>query len=169
MPNQNVAIFAAIGLAAASWARMEQHIDAIIIQINKESHSTIEIDLYDENHPKPFTDKIDLLKSYFNKHPALAEDAEYIRDFATGLLRLAVERNEMIHGVLEAYDAVNGTYTLNGIRYRKKTKDFLNRRQVSPVGRIKSFAKMVNIAHYGLCEISKKLFTFDAIERLRKT
>lgn len=139
-------------------------IDAILVQINKEAHSDEHLALYDENHPRPFTDKIDRLKTYFKRHPALSRYKDEVLDYARGLLILAVERNEALHGILEDYDRQKQTYSLNGMRYRKKTNDFLNRHQVNQIGRIQS----VNLAHYGLCEISKQLFTLDGVERLQR-
>lgn len=166
-PDENTEIFAKVGLAAATWARMEQHIDAILVQINKAHYSDETLDLYDEDHPRPFTDKIDLLKRYFNKHPGLSKYTDTVRDFAGGLLKLSIERNEAMHGVLEEFDRIKQTYTLNGMTYRRKTKDFRNRHQVSPIARINDFIRLTNLAHYGLCEISKELFTTDAAERLQ--
>lgn len=40
LPDECHTLFADYGLAAASWARMEQHIDAILVQINKETTLT---------------------------------------------------------------------------------------------------------------------------------
>ena len=168
-PHDSVELFAKLGLAAATWARMEQHIDAMLVQINKAHHSDETLKLFDEDHPRPFVAKIDLLKSYFNKHPGLSKYTDTVRDLASGLLKLATERNEAMHGILEAFDRCKQTYTLNGIRYRGKTNDFLNRHQVNPLGKIDAFISLTNTAHYALCDISKELFTSEAVERLRRT
>jgi len=73
-------VFLALGHAAAAWSRFEQHIDSILLQVNKEQHSNEILSLYDPNHPRPFKDKIRLLKRYFNKHPALKDYRNKIRD-----------------------------------------------------------------------------------------
>jgi hypothetical protein len=166
-PERYKRLFVAIGHAAMSWARMEQHIDAILVQINKAQHSGETLDLYDPDHPKPFSDKIRMLKDYFNKHPALRPHTEAVRDFATGLMTLSTERNELLHGVLADYAIDTLTIRLDRIQYRRKTDDFLFRTHAYPLGRLQAFTHLVNLAHYGLCEISKELFTTDALERLR--
>jgi hypothetical protein len=166
-PQQNQEILSAIGLAAVSWARMEQHIDAILQQINKEHHSNADLRLFDPDHPRPFSAKLRLLKNYFNKHPGLASHTETVRDFVTGLKKLAVDRNEILHGVLQDFDPQSKRYTINGVTYRKATNDFFHRHQVNDLERIHNFTKLVNLAHYGLCDVSRDLFTVDGVARLQ--
>src|SRR5215469_7794592 len=62
----------ALGRLAATWGRLEQQIDTIILQINKRHHSSEVRALFDPEHPVSFRKKIQLLKKYFNQHPALA-------------------------------------------------------------------------------------------------
>lgn len=109
-----------------------------------------------------------MLKRYFNKHPGLAQYTETVIDCATGLKRLSKDRNELLHGVLEDYDREQGHIMINGVQYRPSTKDFLNRHQTFPAGKLKAFAGLVNLAHYTLCEVSKELFTPDAVARLQR-
>jgi hypothetical protein len=168
LPDQCQNLFADYGLAAASWARMEQHIDAILVQINKENHSDELLDLYDEGHPGTFDTKIKMLRRYFNKHPGLTRYTETVIDCATGLKRLSKDRNELLHGVLEDYDPDLGHIMINGMQYRHATKDFLNRHQTFPVGKLQAFASLVNLAHYALCDVSRELFTLDAVARLQR-
>lgn len=47
------AVMLALGYIGASWARLEKHINVLIIQINKAQHSTEELNLYDPDHPSP--------------------------------------------------------------------------------------------------------------------
>jgi hypothetical protein len=168
LPGQCDQLFADYGFAAASWARMEQHIDAILVQINKEQHSDEFLDLYDERHPGTFDTKIKMLRRYFNKHPALAQYTDTVIDCATGLKRLSKDRNELLHGVLEDYDPTKSLIMINGMQYRPATKDFLNRHQAFPAAKLEAFANLVNRAHYALCDVSKELFTQDAVARLRR-
>lgn len=164
-PQENQEIFFWIGLASTSWARMEQHIDAIIMQVNKPSNNH---DLFDPDHPKPFGDKIKRLKRLFAHHPDLLEYSPTVDDFSRGLLELAEERNALLHGVLEDFNKANDTFTLNGCRYRKRENDFHHRHQVIPVQRLRELCRLTNIAHYGLCEISKELFTPEFGAKLQR-
>lgn len=167
-PEQYPALFFDYGLAAASWARMEQHIDAILVQINKEDHSDNLLDLYDERHPGTFDQKLKMLRRYFNNHPGLAKYTEDVLDCATGLKRLSKDRNELLHGILEGVDSVAGTIMLNGMQYRNATNDFLNRHQTFPAGKLKAFAELVNMAHFKLCGVSKELFSVDGVAQLQR-
>lgn len=166
-PEQNQEILLAIGHAAASWARMEQHLDGILQHINKEAHSG-NLNLFDPDHPRPFGAKLRLLKSYFNKHPALSAYRETVQDFICGLKKLAPVRNEIMHSVLENYDSQTRRYTINGVVYQKASNDFRHRRRDAPIENILSFTRLVNLAHYGLCEVSKELFTPDGAAKLRR-
>ena len=46
----------AYGRIAASWARLEHHIDALLVQINKPDHSEA---LFVDKHPTAFSKKIE--------------------------------------------------------------------------------------------------------------
>jgi hypothetical protein len=61
-------LWRAIGLAACAWARLEQHLDAVLIHVNQPKHSE---KLHDPDRPIGFKRKIKLLKRWFNQHPVL--------------------------------------------------------------------------------------------------
>ena len=166
-PDQYQELMQAIGHEAASWARMEQHLDAILVQINKIHHSNEVFDLYNPDHPRPLSDKLRLLKRYFNRHPGLSRYKDTIRDFSGAVKKLAVERNELMHGVLEDYDHAKKIVTLNGMTYRKKTNDFHNVTQSFELAKLHDVARLTNLAHYMLCDVSKELFTADGVKRLQ--
>lgn len=65
-PDVPRSVYAAVGKAAMAWARLEQHLDAVLLQVNKKRFSE---SLYRE-HPGTFIGKVRLLKDWFNKHPA---------------------------------------------------------------------------------------------------
>jgi hypothetical protein len=170
-PETAIPAFLALGHAAAAWGRLEQHIDAILLQVNKEQHSNEILALFDPNHPRPFTDKIKLLKKYFNRHPALTEFKEKIRSFANTAKTLAQERNEYIHGIFERYDPQSKTIFLHGIRPKFDPKNpYLFGIALSgvPLEVLVGFAVIVNKANDELEIISRALFTQAAIERLQK-
>jgi hypothetical protein len=97
-------LFLALGLAAAAWARLEKHINSILIQVNKRQHSNEITALYDPNYPTKFSDKIRLLKKYFNQHPALKDFREKITNFASDAKKLSIDRNIYLHSVIQSYD-----------------------------------------------------------------
>ncbi|THD65326.1 MAG: hypothetical protein E7813_15290 [Bradyrhizobium sp.] len=167
-PTEASEALAVIGHTAVSWARMEQHIDAMLIQINREQHSDELIDLYDENHPGTFDAKIKMLKRYFNKHPALSQYTETVIDCATGLKTLAEDRNLLMHGALQDYDPSTKMMTINSTKYQRRTDDFSCRTQPFSVPQLVRHAAIVNLAHHKLCEVSRQLFTVDAVERLQR-
>jgi hypothetical protein len=165
------AIFFALGHGAAAWARMEQHIDAVLMQVNKEQHSNDILALFDPDHPRPFTDKLRLLKRYFNKHPALRKHKEAIRSFAKTALILAEERNTYLHGILEYYDEQAKVITIKSIKPKHDPKNpyvFTIATSAVPLETLQGFAKIVNRANDALEEVSRALFTQDAVAKLRK-
>ena len=166
-PEQAPEVFAALGRAFSAWARMEQHVDAILMQVNKVNHSTPELDLFDEKHPAPFVDKIDRLKEYFNKHPALEQYRDHVVDIANGLLELADERNSYAHGNFESFDAETQYVTINSVRYQRKTNDYLCRKRELPLALILNTARLANIANAMLADVSTKLFTIEGAASLR--
>lgn len=170
-PDGAQAVFLALGLGAASWARLEQHIDAVLMQVNKEQHSTEILSLFNPDHPLPFTDKIRLLKRYFNKHPALKEHTEAIRSFAKVAKILGQERNIYLHGILERYDSETKTIFIRSVKPLHDPKNpyaFGIAAYSVPLETLQSFAEFANKANDHLEEISRALFTPDAVARLRK-
>ena len=168
-PNSAATALAAIGLVAASWARMEQHIDLILIQINKAEHSDEIVDLYTPYHPGTFDKKVKLLKQYFNRHPALAALKDPAIDAATGLKRIAEDRNILIHGILESFDLTTQEITINVTKFHPKTDDFSSRIAVWPIRRLEAHAEVVNRAHNQLCQVSRQLFRPDTASLLQRS
>ncbi len=148
---------------------MEQHIDLILMQINKAEHSDEIVDLYLPHHPGTFDKKIKLLKQYFNRHPALAQMKEPAIDAANGLSKIAVDRNALIHGIFEEYDPATKSITINVTKFRPKTDDFVSIVVVWPLRRLKTHADIVGMAHNQLCDVSRQLFTPTAVELLRRS
>lgn len=170
-PTEATEALLALGHAAAAWGRLEQHIDAVLMQVNKEQHSNEILDLYDPEHPRPFTDKLRLLKDYFNKHPGLASFTEKIRSFAIVAKSLSLERNEYVHGILEGYDPASQTIIIKSIRPKRDPNNpYLFKITVSgvPLATLQGFTDIVNKTNDELETISRQLFTQSAIEQLRK-
>jgi hypothetical protein len=170
-PSIAPAVFLALGHAAAAWARLEQHIDSILLQVNKQQHSTEILSLYDPRHPNPFTDKIRLLKKYFNKHPALKNYKDKIRAFAKVAKQMAAERNTFVHSVIQGYNQKTKRLDLVSIGPLYDPKNpylFKITRYNPPLSHVQGFATFINRANNYLEEITRQLFTADAVAKLRK-
>lgn len=167
----NVTLFAVMGRLASAWSRLEQHVDSILLQVNKKQHSNEVLSLFDPNHPRPFTDKIRLLKKYFNKHPALRGYKEQIRVFTKRAKELGEDRNIYLHSVIQSYNERTEIVEFLSIRPIYDPTDpykFRIKRYKPPLSHIRNFVTVVNSANNYLEEISRRLFTDDAVARLRK-
>jgi len=107
-----------IGLSACTWARLEQHIDMVLIHLNQPKHSE---KLHDPDHPIGFKRKIKLLKRWFNQHPALAEHRASLRQITTKMLALSKTRNAFLHSILDSYDPSTKTAVFRAVRAMSPT------------------------------------------------
>jgi hypothetical protein len=101
-PDDHTPLFAALGFAGSAWARMEQQLDIVLIHINKEQHSAR---LYQPEYPIAFERKIKLAKLWFNQHPPLERYREDIRLFTSNIKQIAPIRNNLIHSILQEWNA----------------------------------------------------------------
>jgi hypothetical protein len=157
-------LWRAIGFAACIWARMEQHIDAILIHLNQPRHSE---NLCDPDHPIGFRQKIKLLKRWFNQHPALAKHREAIRKITSDLLVLSKTRHMLLHSILDAYDPRTKTATFRSIK-PKTQMTFTVYKHTGTVDNLVAFADRTRNVYLRLARISPQLFMPDAIELLRR-
>src|SRR5215204_5755330 len=156
-------LWRAIGLAACTWSRLEQHVEVVLIHLNQREHSE---KLYDEDHPIGFKRKIKLLKRWFNQHPALAEHRDTLRTITTDMLSLSVTRNTFLHSILDSYDPATSTATFRAVRPTSDTTYAVSK-HVGTVGTLINFAGAVQDTHLRFARISTGLFTADAAARLR--
>ena len=157
--------FEALGYAAASWARFEQHIDAILIHINKKKYSK---KLYNKDFPVAFTGKIRLLKRWFNQHPALAQHTKQIREITSRQKVLRLDRNRFLHSILEHYDPATQEVTLRRITFEGNDK-FRIEKFISPLALIVKFAEVTNLANRCLKTVSNAIFTESVVSQLEKS
>jgi hypothetical protein len=164
-PTGCESIFGAFGLAIMAWARLETQVDCLLIQINKKS---ISAELFDPDHPVSFSRKLRLLKRWFRRHELLSEHAPVIDEFVARMQKLSAVRNDYFHALLSAYDAKEDVVTLRNIRFIGKDQFHIARRKCSGK-QLTSFAAAVTVLNNGLWEITRQLFTRDALGRLRKS
>jgi len=84
---------------------------------------------------------------------------------------MALERNDYIHSVIQDYDEKTQTVVLLSIQpiYDPDNPYLLKiTRFTPPLSTLQSFADFINRANRYLDEISRQLFTQDAVAKLRK-
>jgi hypothetical protein len=116
-------VFQAIGHWAASRSRLEQHINVLLIHINKPQYST---KLYKSRHPVTFTGKLELLKQWFNQHPVLKPHADSIRELTSRLKSISADRNTYLHSILESYDPATRIVGFHSVESIGIDKDMFN-------------------------------------------
>ncbi|WP_159590363.1 MULTISPECIES: hypothetical protein [Chelativorans] len=156
-------LFRALGFASAQWARLEQHIDAVLIHVNNREHSDT---IFDAKHPISFQAKIKLLKRWFNQHPALANLTVDIRTLTTKLKELSPHRNNLIHGVLDSWDAATKTCVLRTLKFIGDDEFNLSNHEYTIEG-IETVAELTAMSNRYLSTISQAIFTKDALAQLR--
>ncbi|MER9963067.1 hypothetical protein NKJ72_19260 [Mesorhizobium sp. M0045] len=161
----------ALGRVAAAWSRMEHHLDALIIQVNKPDHSEV---LF-ETHPVSFSKKIDLLKKWFNKYPPLRGYKTDMRELTSRLKilanhdgkEIALSRNILLHAIPASFNADKGEIVLHhmkmlpdgNIRSRHITVSLTN---------LAAFFDMVQLSNVFLGTITQEMFTLEGYEKIRK-
>ena len=101
-PEQSESALAAFGLVAMSWSRLETHLDALLIHLNKKRFSK---EIFEPKHPVSFSRKLKLLKQSFAGHEALSHHKPAIDKLATQLKTLSEARNAFLHALFSEYDA----------------------------------------------------------------
>lgn len=164
-PTGCESVLAAFGLAIMAWARLETQVDALLIHINKKS---ISAELFDPDHPISFSRTLKLLKKWFQRHKLLSEHSRVMDGFVTRMRRLSAARNDYFHALLSAYDAEQDTVTLRSVHFIGDDTFHIARHEFG-TKQLLSFAAATTIINNALWDISRQLFTEDALARLRKS
>jgi hypothetical protein len=162
-PDFSADLFAAIGHAATSWARLEQHLDALLVHVNKAA----EAEIYNAEHPISFQGKIKLLKNWFNKSAGLSRLSGEMRYLTSSIKKLTPHRNLYLHSTVEDWNATDQVATFNSMKY-EGNDEFQLKRVVVPLSAIKAFARLANTSNRYLATISKAVFEADALKRSQK-
>lgn len=157
-------LFQALGRLAASWSRLEQHIDALLMQLNDPRHS---LNLYSPDHPVSFQQKIKLLKRWFNQHPALENFTDDIRTITSRLKVMGQDRNVFLHSNLEAWDAETETAHMTSIKYEGDDNFRIIRLEFT-LESIAAFTETVNLGNEYLASITTNIFTREALDALSR-
>lgn len=160
----------AYGRVAASWARLEHHIDALLVQVNKPTHSET---LFVNGHPRAFANKIELLKAWFNNYPPLAAYTEDMRSLTSHLKTLSkdaekrfLSRNVLLHAIPASYDAEKRELTFHHMEFMKDG-NIHSRHIAVTLEQLAIFADLVQLANTFLGHITKEIFTPEGYARLQ--
>ena len=161
----------AIGRVTAAWARLEHHLDALIIQINKPHHCER---IFEPKHPISFSKKIELLKRWFNQYPPLSEYTEDMRYLTSKLKSLSKEdgrvplsRNVLLHAIPASYEAASSTLTLHHMEFLENG-DIRSRHIALTLGQLSTFFDLIQMANGFLATITREIFTPEGYAKLRK-
>lgn len=157
------AVMAHIGRAVLAWGRMEQHLNLLIMTINREHNSPR---LYEKKHPQQFTEQIRVAGKWFDEHPALVGWKEDFKKFTTYLEEMAEPRNTLAHGVLEALDASSGRAIFKSVKRKKGGGFKIYRKEIA----FKIFPRMIvmaNAANTVLSVLTHQLCCPEGEELLR--
>jgi hypothetical protein len=157
-------LWRAIGLAACVWARLEQHLDAVLIHLNQPKHSE---KLHDPDHPIGFKRKIKLLKRWFNQHQVLAEHRNSMRPITTEMLSLSETRNQILHSILDSYDLATKTAVFRAVRAKTDTT-YEATKYVGTLETLLNFAASARTVHLRFAHLCRGIFTPDVLTRLQK-
>ena len=163
--GDGISTFIAYGHAAAAWARLENHLTLLLVQLNKDRHST---DLFDPHHPWQASHKLKRLKGYFNQHPALKAYTLSFRDLATDIKAASSERNNYMHSTLESYDSSTETVVFKNFQAKgeRGSDTFMVRTMEVPRENLVHFAVAVVKLNRRLADITSKIFTADTLKQL---
>ena len=154
--------FLAFGHVAMAWGRLETHLDALLIHLNKPQFSA---KLFDPDHPVSFSRKLKLLKVWFGRHKALSENKNAIDKLIPQFKTLSETRNAHIHSLFAAYDVEKQEITIRSIKYAGMSEFHIMKRDFG-IEKLIRLTVAINRANRSLAVITSTIFTYDAVERL---
>jgi hypothetical protein len=170
-PKTTAPALEVLGRIAASWARMEHHLDALIVQVNKPYHDER---LFEPTHPVAFANKVKLLKRWFNQYPPLEEYRDDVQALTKHLKTLSsdkqkrfLSRNLLLHAIPAAYDPASETVTLHHLEF--VGEDIHSRHIDATLNQLHAFAGLVQLANTYLGTITRELFTREGIAKLQRS
>ena len=165
LPNNAPVGMKAYGFAAACWARLDVHIEAMTLWLNHSDQSKETMDVHQPRHPDSFRGKIELLRRYYDRHPALAQHKYLADSLFARMLSAELDRNYFLHSVLEDVTPA-GSLVLNGIVLSANSTVRLKRLKVR-VAEFDALARLINEFNRELSVLSNALFTVEMRDRLQ--
>jgi hypothetical protein len=94
-------IIRAYGLAALRWGRLEQHLDALLLTVNKEAHGPA---VFRDMPNTSFRMKLDLFHDWFVKDRRFVQFHERARRLKTSLKQAARDRQVLFHSNCDGFE-----------------------------------------------------------------
>lgn len=159
----NRAVMAHIGRGLLAWARMEQHLNLLVMTVNREHNSE---DLYNDRHPNAFWEKLELANKWFCNHRPLLERKEDFAQVVGHLREMATIRNTIAHGILESLDRATGQVIFKNIT-AKKGRFRVTRSEIH-IDLFPRIAVVANAANAYLTDLTHKLCCEEGEKLLRE-
>lgn len=155
----------AVGVAMLHWGRLEQHLDTLLISVNKEAFSK---GAFTKTPSTSFRLKLDLFKRWFVKDPRFSELADLARPLWRYLCKLSDDRVLLAHSNLQEF--VEGPPSrmivinvhVEGENVRMSRGDWTQ-------GQLIDFFQKIQKANRGLAEISHRYLNPDFLRSLEST
>lgn len=157
-------LYAAIGRFSLAWSQTEQHIEAMLMQINNRAHSER---LFNENHPYGFRKKIKALRRWFNQHPALSELSDHFKLISEKLNELAQHRNNILHGSLVSWDHGSKIAKFRTLKF-EGDEEFSIKAHTYPIDTIHTLCNLIALTNRYLSRVSHDIFQKKMLAQLRK-
>ncbi len=100
-PEFAAPLIRAMGIASLAWARLEQHLDCIIISVNKEHFAKAK---YRETPNTSIRLKAGVFENWFVEDPRFAQFHQTAADFLKGFRSITDDRNFLLHSNLNRFE-----------------------------------------------------------------
>lgn len=158
-------ILMAVGLAAFHWARLEQHLDTLLISVNKEYFSK---EKFDPTPNTSFQLKIKLFKKWFVIDPRFSAYKNRAKKLAVAFKEASADRHLLFHSNLQRFEK-EPTLTMIAINVHIKGENVVQSRCEWTVGSILNFARNVAGLNRGLRTISHEVLKPEFLSSLENT
>jgi hypothetical protein len=157
----------AIGFAIAHWARLETHIDATILHLNRQEFYP-GVSWVDGIHPIRFPDKLAKLKKLFAWHPAINSMHKDIVNICSAMVVMSDTRNILAHSVLEYIDdqPESPEIIFNSFKLKNDGGVSLSVHKIS-FKALGSFGKHLDDLNYTMACITSDVFSTETLRQLR--
>lgn len=166
-PDYALPFFTAVGFAMIHWGRLEQHIDALLISVNKEHHSTKS---YVPTPNTSFRRKCELFERWLVKDKRFSDHHDNARRLVKAFRSSNMDRTLLVHSNLfEFREGPPPLMVVKNLKIEGKDQNLRISRAEWREEDILEFARSVSGLNRGLYTISQKVLTAGFLESLQAT
>jgi hypothetical protein len=158
-------IIFAIGLAALHWGRLEQHLTALLLSINKEEHGP---ETYRAVPNAEFKRKLEIFQQWFVKDERLSEHRDKATRLHTALKNANQDRQSLFHANIQEFTE-GPPPTVRFMHLRTKGDRVLMAPSEWTEEQILGFARGAAGLNRGLHTITRAVLTPEFLASLRST